>query len=78
MDTKSLTAEEIQGYLACGVLLLPSIYEHMLVQLSKMEHNDLVCLLPISIFDLYHIRLKKKLVFRIEQYQQQTAKRKAA
>ncbi|TFG96275.1 hypothetical protein E4H12_11410 [Candidatus Thorarchaeota archaeon] len=65
--TKQLTVEEIQGYLARGAVLLPHVYEHLLVLLERMEQDQKVRMLPISIFDLYHFRLRRKLTYRIEQ-----------
>jgi hypothetical protein len=79
MDTlKRLTVEQVQGYLARGVALLPYIYEDLLLQLREMEHGNKVCMLPIATFDLYHIRLRKKLIWRIEQHEAHKVKRKAA
>ena len=76
--TKQLTVNQIQGYLSKGAALLPHIYEHLLVQLYAMEQEEKVCMLPVSIFNLYHIRLKRKLTNRIAQHQIRIAKRKAA
>lgn len=79
MDTtKQLTVDQIQGYLVRGVALLPNLYEHLLVQLESMVREKKACMLPVSIFDLYHIRLKKRLICRIETYKARTAARKAA
>jgi len=79
MDVISqLTVNQLQGYLSKGVVLLPHIYEHMLLQLKSMEQKNKLCMLPIAIFNLYHIQLKRKLLYRIAQHQMRIAKRKAA
>ena len=79
MDTlKQLTVDEIQGYLSKGAALLPHIYEHMLIRLIEMEHNEKACLLPITIFDMYHLRLKRRLEYRISQHQARQVKRRVA
>jgi hypothetical protein len=76
--TKQLTANQIQGYLSKGAALLPHIYEHFLVQLYAMEQEKQICMLPVSIFNLYHIRLERKLTSRIAQHQIRISKRKVA
>ncbi len=76
--TKHLTVDQIQGYLVKGVVPLPLIYEHLLTQLEEMHQENNICMLPISVFDLYHIKLTKKLIYRIAQHQERKARRKAA
>jgi hypothetical protein len=79
MDTtKYLTVEDVQGYLSKGVVPLPFIYERMLEQLEQLQQEHRVSMLPVAIFDVYHLRLKKKLIWRIEQHQARKSKRKAA
>lgn len=61
--------DEAQGYLSAGVTLHPHVNEQLLEALDLRErlHKDL-CLVPLARFELYHIRLERKVRTRI-QYQ---------
>lgn len=83
MDTvKKLTVEEIQGYIVNGVTPLPIVYDQFLDQLHTLQKQRKICMLPMATFDLYHSRLRRKLIERIvlckRRKQEREAKTKAA
>lgn len=65
-------ADDFQDYLARGVIPLPPAYAEFLEALSEREREHKLCLLPFSRFDLYHIRLERKVRERIR-YQRRAA-----
>jgi hypothetical protein len=58
-------ANLVQDYLMRGVIPLPSLYAEFLEALAEGEAKHQLCLLPSSRFELYHIRLEKRLWSRI-------------
>lgn len=65
--------DDVQGYLAQGVGVLPHVYVDFLRALSDSERARDVCLLPIARFELYHHNLETKLRARIRRRQQRAA-----
>ena len=50
----------IQSYLAQpNVELHPDLYSQFITQLTEMAHKDQVCLLPITLLENFHTRLRK-------------------
>lgn len=64
---------DVQGYLAQQLGVLPHVYVDFLRALSDSERARQVCLLPIARFELYHHNLEIKLRARIRRRQQRAA-----
>lgn len=45
---------------ALGCKLLPHVNEQYLVELQNLEAKGMLSLTPITIFQLYHLRLRRK------------------
>lgn len=56
---KNVTADDIAFYLARKVELVPDLYNVYLQELIKLERLDKVSLVPITILQIYHNRLRK-------------------
>lgn len=64
---------DVQGYLARGIKLLPHVNYDFLEALSERERDHKLCLVPSSRFELYHLRLHRKLTARLKAKQQRIA-----
>jgi hypothetical protein len=74
MDTPwNSIVDDVQGYLAQKVGVLPHVYVDFLRALSDSERARQLCLLPITRFELYHYNLETKLRARIRRRQQRAA-----
>lgn len=58
--------DEIQYILARGVRLLPPTYLAFIEALDEQERARKVCLLPSTRFEVYHKRLERKVLQRID------------
>lgn len=56
---KKVTLDDIQFYLACGAIPTPDLYDVFLKDLSILESNDKLCLVPITIFQRFHNKLRR-------------------
>lgn len=70
--TWSSIVDDLQEYLARGVTPLPAVYAQFLEALAERERGHQLCLLPFSRFELYHIRLERKVLERLK-YQRRAA-----
>lgn len=65
--------EDVQGYLSSGIRPLPLVYSRFLEALMEMEYRKLVCVLPSPRFELYHIKLERRVRSRIATQEQRKA-----
>lgn len=65
-NTWDTIVDDVQGYLARGVALLPSVNRQFLEALSDKERAAELCLVPSCRFELYHVRLYQKITARIQ------------
>lgn len=65
--------EDVQGYLARDIALLPNVNRQFLEALSQRERAKQLCLIPSCRFELYHVRLYDKLTARLHERKQRTA-----
>lgn len=56
----------VQELLGRGVRIFPKMYYEFLENLMEMERDRKLCLLPSPRFELYHMRLERKVRERIE------------
>lgn len=56
-----INPDEIQMYLSRNIAVLPHVREKYLRLLKKQSANGTVCLLPSTIFELYHIDITRKI-----------------
>jgi len=61
---KSVSVDQLQHYLTSQVTFIPELYDHFLDCLEDMERKELVSLVPITIFQLYHRRFNKSIAQR--------------
>lgn len=65
--------DDVQGYLAQRIGVLPHVYVDFLRALSDNERAHQVCLLPLARFEIYHINLEQKVRARLRNKQQRAA-----
>lgn len=51
--------DTVQLYLAKGVIPHPLLEDHFIELMQHQEQMDQVCLIPSTIFQIFHNRLKK-------------------
>lgn len=51
--------DNIAHYLAHNIYILPDVYDVFLEQLEKQQWHGKLCLVPISIFQRFHTKLRK-------------------
>lgn len=64
-DALDTTVNDVQGYLAQGIALMPRLNMEFLQALHEKELRREVCLVPFSRFELYHLKLEQKVRARI-------------
>lgn len=56
---KKVSLDNVQFYMSRGAIPTPDLYDVFLEDLSILENNDKLCLVPIAIFQRFHNRLRK-------------------
>lgn len=56
---QNISLEEIQYYLAHGVKLHPLLYSVYIDKICEMDRQDKLCLLPLSILQIFNRKFKK-------------------
>ena len=74
MDINDLTVDQIHGYLVSRVSLMPLVYERYLDEVVRLKNENKLSLLPLTIFEVYHLRLKRRITERIAQCKHHTTK----
>lgn len=59
-NIRPASVDEIQHYLAHGVLLHPSLHTTFFDQLDQLCAKGKISLLPLTRLDLYHYKLSKQ------------------
>ena len=54
-----ISVDDIGNYFATGCIIHPLLYDYFLALLEEKECKNKVCLIPISIFHIYHKKLQK-------------------
>jgi tryptophanyl-tRNA synthetase len=58
--------DDVQRYLSCNVAVLSHVNEQFLEALAQRERTQKdLCLVPFARFQLYHVRLERKVRHRI-------------
>jgi hypothetical protein len=65
--------DDVQGYLAQKIGVLPPVFVDFLQALSDNEKAYRVCLLPITRFELYHYKLEQKVRTRVRYQRKRVA-----
>ncbi|MEM4258061.1 MAG: hypothetical protein QXL17_02775 [Candidatus Thermoplasmatota archaeon] len=56
---KKVSVDTIQFYLANGAKLHPLTYDYFIKELSTLEIKDKICPIPCTIFERFHLKLRK-------------------
>jgi len=60
-NIKTVTIDTIANYLACGVTLLPSLYDEFIDRMMEEDQRSLVCILPNVRLQHYSSTVSKKI-----------------
>lgn len=73
MTPTPVPVDEVQRYIATGVVVLPTLKAQFLRELKERERTQRdVCLAPSAILELYHIELYNRVCHRL-QYRERRA-----
>jgi hypothetical protein len=61
MKSIEINPDNIQMCLSVGIVVLPLVYETYLITLKRLSEKEVVCLLPSTVFELYHIHIRRKI-----------------